>query len=90
MYVWGKGPRLLVTLLVGADSKTAPGKDPGKSAVCMPACSGHHVQLPQRCSHDTPSPAEQCWEILRPLWARLALGFLPTAACLHHWLGGPL
>lgn len=38
MYVWGKGPLLLVTLLVGADSKTAPGKGPGKKTACMPAC----------------------------------------------------
>lgn len=37
MYVWGKGPLLLVTLLVGADSKTAPGKGPGKKTACVPA-----------------------------------------------------
>lgn len=104
MHAWGKGPLLLVTLLVGADSKTAPGKGPRKKIACMPAypegswgeCSLNACLPWPPCLTPTemqlghPSQAEQCWEILRPFWAGLALGFLPTAACLlHGWVGLP-
>lgn len=34
----GGGPTALVTLLVGADSKRAPGKGPGKNAACLSVC----------------------------------------------------
>lgn len=40
MYVWGKGPLLLVTLLVGADSKTAPREgswEKDSLYACLPA-----------------------------------------------------
>lgn len=38
LYVWGKGPQPLVILLVGADSKAIPEKDPGKNTASMHAC----------------------------------------------------
>lgn len=85
----GEGPLLLVTLLAGVDSETAPGKDPGKNAVvfCLPALatmSGSHRET----QSSRPSQAEQCRDVLRPLQAGLALGFLPTVACLlRGWVG---
>lgn len=53
---------------------------------CLPALTT--TSGSQRETALIPSQAEQCLEILRPLWAGLALGFLPTAACLHcGWVG---
>lgn len=88
LYVWGKGPQPLVILLVGADSKAIPEKDPGKNTACMPARPDHHVWLPESNSLDTPLRLSSAWKFSGPFGLDLPWA---TAACQQPtlWLGGP-
>lgn len=86
--MWGKGPQPLVILLVGADSKAIPEKDPGKNPACVPARPDHHVWLPESNSLDTPLRLSSGWKFSGPFGLDLPWA---TAACQQPtmWLGGP-